>query len=682
MSKLKNISLFDKIIVLLFIILIISVFFVEKSSKFTGKESKVCGHITDLNYNNEKLTIEIKSKEKILGNYYTDKNIYIYKLGDEVCLYGKLTKPSKNTVFNQFNYRNYLLSKNIFYIIKIDKIEKIKDNTKIIYSIKNIIKNRINKVNNSSSYLYAFILGDNRMIDENMTNKFQKIGISHLFSVSGMHIGFISYFIMLILNVIIKNKKKKMVLLSIFLVVVCSIFNTSASIIRTLSLFLCLTIDKLFNLNMEKWKYIVFIFFIVLIYNKYTIYNIGFWFSYSISFALILYQDNLTNQKNKALIISLISFLISLPILINNFFVVNFLTPFFNLILIPFVTVLLFPLSFVCFLFPIFDGIYSFLLEIFESIVTFFSTINCFCFSLQKIPIIIIVFYYLLIIVIINNLFKRKYKYFIVLIIIIVIHHNINFLKFNSSLYVIDVGQGDSVLLKIKNKNILLDTGGLTNNYSDYNITKKNLIPLFYSFGINKIDWLILSHGDYDHMGEAINLVENFKVEKVIFNCGEFNELEQDLIKVLDKKKIPYYSCIKELNIDNNKLYFLNNKDYGNENDNSSVIFTELNNHKFLFMGDAGVDVEEDLIKKYNLQDIDVLKVGHHGSKTSSGKKFIDEINPKCSIISVGKNNRYGHPNKEVLNNLENSKIYRTDEDGSIMFMIKNNKLKIETCSP
>ena len=183
-------------------------------------------------------------------------------------------------------------------------------------------------------------------------------------------------------------------------------------------------------------------------------------------------------------------------------------------------------------------------------------------------------------------------------------------------------------------------------------------------------------------MGETTNLVENFKVEKVIFNCGEYNELEQDLIKVLEKKKIPYYSCIKELNIDNNKLYFLNNKDYGNENDNSSVIYTELNNYKFLFMGDAGVEVEEDLIKKYNLKDIDILKVGHHGSKTSSSEKFINEINPKYSIISVGKNNRYGHPNKEVLNNLDSSKVYRTDQDGSIMFKINKNKLKIETCIP
>ena len=182
-------------------------------------------------------------------------------------------------------------------------------------------------------------------------------------------------------------------------------------------------------------------------------------------------------------------------------------------------------------------------------------------------------------------------------------------------------------------------------------------------------------------MGEAIYLVNNFRVEKVIFNCGPYNDLEKELIKVLDKKKIKYYSCISELNIDNNKLYFLQTKEYNNENDNSNVIYTELNGYKFMFMGDAGVEKEEDILDKYNITDIDVLKVGHHGSRTSSSKEFIDEINLRYSIISVGKNNRYGHPNKEVLNNLEDSKIYRTDLDGSIMFKI-NNKLNIETCSP
>ena len=96
-------------------------------------------------------------------------------------------------------------------------------------------------------------------------------------------------------------------------------------------------------------------------------------------------------------------------------------------------------------------------------------------------------------------------------------------------------------------------------------------------------------------------------------------------------------------------MYFLQTKEYDNENDNSNVIYSELNVYKFMFMGDAGIDKEKDILDKYNLSNVDVLKVGHHGSKTSSSKEFINVINPKYSIISIGKNNRYGHPNKEVL---------------------------------
>ena len=96
-------------------------------------------------------------------------------------------------------------------------------------------------------------------------------------------------------------------------------------------------------------------------------------------------------------------------------------------------------------------------------------------------------------------------------------------------------------------------------------------------------------------------------------------------------------------------------------------------------MGDAGVDVEDELIKEYNITNIDVLKVGHHGSKTSSSKEFINYINPKISLISVGEGNKFNHPNQEVLEVLKNTTIYRTDENGSVMFIIKNNKIKIET---
>lgn len=232
----------------------------------------------------------------------------------------------------------------------------------------------------------------------------------------------------------------------------------------------------------------------------------------------------------------------------------------------------------------------------------------------------------------------------------------------------LDIGQGDSIILHINKETILIDTGGNTSS----TIVENTTIPTLKSLGIKKIKYLILSHGDYDHMGESINLVENFKIENVIFNTGKFNYLEQELIKKLNKKNIPYYQNIEEISLKETTLYFLNTKLYDNENDNSSVIYTKINNINILLTGDAGVDVEEELMNKYNLS-IDILKVGHHGSKTSSSKEFINYINPKISLISVGENNKFNHPNKEVLNNLKNTIIYRTDKNGSVMINLNKN---------
>ena len=295
-----------------------------------------------------------------------------------------------------------------------------------------------------------------------------------------------------------------------------------------------------------------------------------------------------------------------------------------------------------------------------------------------KISIIVIILMYVILLL---NLKHKKTLFYFLLIVIF----TKNSYKINSNFYIyyFDVGQGDSSVLIYphQKQTIMIDTGGIFLSQSKYKVTE-NVLKFLKSKGISKLDYLILTHGDYDHMGDAINVIENFKVDKVIFNCGKFNDLEKELIKVLDKKNIKYYSCIEELNIDNNKLHFLQTKQYNNENDNSCVIYTKLNGYKFMFMGDAGVDKEKDILDKYNISDIDVLKVGHHGSKTSSDKNFIYEIDPKYSVISVGKNNRYVHPNKKVLNNLDGSRIYRTDQDGSIMFKIKKNKLRIETYSP
>ena len=655
MKKLKTILKYNKYILvfIIFFSLILTKYY-KINSKYDIHTKTIYGYVREINDNK----ITIFSKEKII--LYLNHNINL-QYNDYVKVEGNLIIPSKNTIFNSFNYKEYLNNKKIFYIMKVNDIKIVKKNNNIFYRIKNFIYNRINSKPNSS-YLKVFILGDKSSLDNKEI--YSNLGIMHLFCISGMHISILCLFLNKILN---KFKYKNIIIYFIFLFFIF-LTNYQISIIRSCLSKLFSNINTRYKLNVSSKDRLILIVIFLLLINPYYINNIGFRFSTLISYSIINYSYLLKNKNYffKTIIISFVSFITSIPLLINTYFSVNFLSIILNIIYVPIVTFIIFPLSIINLFIPI-DNIYNNIICIFNNISIFINNIKIFTLSFSKISIILIIIYYLILFT------KNNYKYFI--IILITIFYLLNIYILNPRVFFIDVGQGDSSLVRYKNKNILIDTGG--NIYR--NLSKDNII-FFKSIGVKKIDYLIITHGDYDHMGEAINLVNNFKVEKVIFNCGAYNDLEKELIKVLDKKHIKYYSCLKELNVDKNKLYFLQTKVYDNENDNSNVIYTELKGYKFMFMGDASIKIEKEILNKYNLPKIDVLKAGHHGSKTSSSKEFVDEINPKYSVISVGKNNRYGHPNKEALENLENSKIYRTDQDGSIMFMIKNNKLNLETC--
>jgi competence protein ComEC len=281
-----------------------------------------------------------------------------------------------------------------------------------------------------------------------------------------------------------------------------------------------------------------------------------------------------------------------------------------------------------------------------------------------------VLLFYLFLLLFIN--YKTKIL-FVFMLLIIFIDLVLPYFDSSSYVYFFDVGQGDSsmIITPYRKEVILVDTGGVRNrNVSD------DVISFMKSKGINSVDYMILSHGDFDHMGEAYNISKVMNIKNVIFNHNSFNELELDFIRYLDDSKINYFKGNNKLNITDN-MRFLNDKVFDNENDNSIIFYLKLYNYSFLFTGDVGVDVEKYLIDNYNLTMIDVLKVAHHGSKTSSSKEFIDEISPKYSIISVGKNNRYGHPNNVVLDMLSKSKIYRTDIDGSVFFKINDDCLVV-----
>ena len=637
----------------------------------TGYHSKIDinksfqGKIVNYTNNEDYTKLEIKGKQESIIAYV--KGSVKLNLGDYIEVSGTYKIPSANTIRNNFNYQKYLYNKKIFYTMTVQNYKIIKENENILYNLKEYIISRCNNYE-YGNYIKSFVLGDKTDLDS--YDLYQGNGVSHLFALSGMHISFLTYFIMLLL----KKVPYKEYFAIVILIIYFSITNMSISLLRAIIFFILLTLNKKYELNLSNILLLILTISILLFINPLNIFDIGFQYSTLISLGLILCQKYYKkNYIYNLLITSFASFIISMPITLYNNYEINLLSIINNLINVPLISFIIYPLSIITLLFKFLEPLFNLSIYFLELINSFFNLISI-NIIVPKVSICFYFGYYLLdLLFLLTN--KNKY---LILCVLLVFSFKLK-PYFDNNFYVnyLDVGQGDSNIIIYKDDLIMIDSGG---NYN-YSVSD-NIIKYLKSLGLSKINTLIITHGDYDHMGEAINLVEKFKVENIIFNCGGYNDLEKDLIKVLDKKKISYYSCIKELKVDRSKLQFLNTGIYDNENDNSLVAYLNYNNYKFLFMGDAGVMVEEDLIEKYNLQDIDVLKVGHHGSKTSSGKEFIDEVNPKYSIISVGKNNRYGHPNDSVLGNLNNSKIYRTDQDGSIEIKLNKNEYKIRTCSP
>ena len=664
---------------------------IDIPSSYDLDTKKVVGEVLDYDIDGDYLKLTIDANEKLIGRYYfktkAEKELFIKSVDvyDTLRLDGELEEAEGSKDIYSFDYKQYLKSKNINYIIKIDKITLISKEKGFFKGIKCFLLKR-----NSNPYIKAFIFGNNKSIITDVMSSYQEIGISHLFAISGMHVGLLTLVISKLLMKLNIKEKYTFIIISLFLFFYLFITGVSPSILRAIFFYLFFSINKIYNFNIKGVNIFLLIFSISLLVNPYYIHEVSFLYSYTISFSILLVGNKISNGSyfKRLFLTSLISFIVSFPITIYFFNQINILSVFYNMLFVPFISMIVFPLSIITYIIPFFEPIFNVFIGLMEFLALKFNSIS---FSKLIFPSLSRYYYILYIIGVIIFIYFYNKKIISVLPILLLALFNYLYPVFFNQNYLmfLDVGQGDSILIHSKDKTMLVDTGGVMNYSMEKWQERKNkksltdyvTIPVLKKLGIRKIDYLVLTHGDFDHMGEAINLVNNFKVEKVIFNCGEFNDLEKELIKVLDKKKIPYYSCIKELNIDKNKLYFLQTKEYDNENDNSNVIYTELDGYKFMFMGDASIITEKEILDKYSLPDIDVLKVGHHGSKTSSGKEFINEINPKYSVISVGKNNRYGHPNKEVLDNLKNSKIYRTDIDGSIMFKIKNNKFKIETCS-
>ena len=281
---------------------------------------------------------------------------------------------------------------------------------------------------------------------------------------------------------------------------------------------------------------------------------------------------------------------------------------------------------------------------------------------------------------------KEKYKKRIIIILlsVILLFSIFHFIPKNLKIYFLDVGQGDcTFIVTPKNKTILIDGGGSTG--SDFDVGESTLIPYILDRGYKKIDLMFISHFDQDHVGGLLTVLKELKVNRVCISKQEENsENYQKFLEIIKEKDIPV-TIVKlgdKIKIENS-LYFdilWPQEDQITENRiNNNAIVMKLNYNGFscLFTGDIEKIAEDKMVSLYKdkfVLESDILKVAHHGSKTSTTENFLELVNPKNCLIGVGKNNLFGHPSNEIVERLEelDVKVYRTDINGEISIIVNN----------
>ena len=509
--------------IIFYCLLIVTILYVGIKVKI-GYTSKInvnedfTGIVTTIVKKENSFKLTIKGKEKLI--VYIN-NIDNLDLGDKATVSGEYVLPKKATIPNNFDYQKYLYNNHIFYIMYAKKLKILKKNQNIIYEIKKHILNKTNNYKNRG-YLNAFIIGDKT--DLEFYETYQNNGISHLFALSGMHISMLSLIIYKLVN---KFKHKDLIVI-MFLLFYVTLTNFSASILRTIIFYIILKLNKNLDLNISTKNSLLLTLSIIMIYNPLIIFDIGFQYSGLVTFGLIVSTKYYKkNYFYNLFITSFIALLFSLPITLYNNYELNLLTILNNLINVPLITFVIYPLSLLTFILKFLEPIYNLtinLLEFINNLSSLFS-LNI---IIPKVNIIFYLIYYIFIYLYIES---NNKKYILISCLYFLSFKLKPFIDHNNYVYYLDVGQGDSSLVIYNDEVAMIDTGGISNYF-----VSSGSIKLLKSLGYSHIDYLILTHGDFDHMGDSIYLINNYKVKNVVLNNDDFNELETNLIKELKNK--------------------------------------------------------------------------------------------------------------------------------------------------
>ncbi|MFK4911700.1 DNA internalization-related competence protein ComEC/Rec2 [Lactococcus petauri] len=660
------------------------------------KISKITPYMDTLQVNGNRLSFRGEVNGRDFQAFYTltseKEKEYFKNLRIKGIFYieGTLEIPEEQRNFSGFDYRKYLRTQGISRLLKIEKIEGFEEKHDFDLRLvrrKAILWTQEHFPSPMSSYMTGLLFGWLDKDFEEMGELYTSLGIIHLFALSGMQVNF---FIELLRNILLRlGLSRKLVY---FIQIPFSIFyafltGLSLSILRAL-------LQKNIPIKNSSDRFSI-TFLLLMIFSPYFLLTTGGQLTMLYSFLITFFSQKFNELKGlkRALLDSTVLAVGVLPLLIFHFHSFQPLS---------IILTLLFSLIFDFLLLP--GLLFVFLLSLFGIDLTL---LNPFFIILESIVRVVgslfdkpIVFgkpnlIFLLLLFMLSGLaldFYRKRNWNLVVIIVLFFLFFLVKNPKHPSITMVDVGQGDSILLQDRwnSQNILIDTGGRLKIRADEQwkegIYKSNaestLLPYLRASGVSKVDVLIVTHPDEDHIGDLESVAQKVPIKNIYVSASALEK--KNFVKKLSslKSQIHIVQEGDKLPIFNSYLRFLTTGGEGkSDNDNSLVTFGEFYGKKFLFTGDLEEEGEVKLQKEYPHLEVDILKVGHHGSKTSTKEGFLEAIKPKVALISAGKNNRYKHPSQETLHQLtaRGIKIYRTDQQGAIRLLYKKGTWQIQT---
>lgn len=595
--------------------------------------------------------VVVSSKENYFLLYSHGERFYVYEkdndreIGDILVVQGEVTTNSFTTHESQSDFNEYLSRKGCKRSIS---SEGIYSKFRSFFRLKNAKSSFLSMLNSNAAPLVDAMVFNTKDYSSGVIQTAEQVQLIFLLSTAGIYF---SFFIRLLKKVIyLKCDERESHLLSLLICSPYVVFSFPKVGVLRVFLVNLLSIPKKDNSSckLNYLQKISITHILILVLNPYWAYDSGFLIGFALTISLYFFRISYKTKMNwkSHLVTPALVYLFIQPFATFRSGNLHLFTFFEQILLIP-VNELFIVLSLLGFagvpLNPVLNFFGNF---IYESLKMFEQ-------ADLKIPLadygsFYIAGFYILFFIALYLFESKRYRHlrytcFTALGLLIVGLTPIQPIL-TSGVYFVNVGQGDSIVIQDHFHTVMIDTGG---NLS-FDMAKKTLIPFLNKKHIYHLDALITTHDDFDHSGAAESLIKNFPVRSYLTSDDDF----------------PF--GVGRIHLEN-----LNHYEAQDENESSLVLYLDFCNKKYLFMGDAPKEIETQIIKDNPNLRCDILKVGHHGSKTSSDDTFIRTVQPKEGIISCGRNNRYGHPNKEVIDTLYryDVKIRRTDIEGTISYL-------------